>query len=70
MADVLRRVIADTPTASPAPAPATAPPSTTPAATASAAPVGAIWPQVVSSSVWAGGDSPVILALFDDTGAR
>jgi len=30
----------------------------------------AIWPQVISSSVWAGGSSPVILALFDDSGAR
>lgn len=48
----------------------TASPSASGAASASPAAAGSIWPQVVSSSVWAGGSSPVILALFDDAGGR
>lgn len=52
------------PVATPAPSPGpTTVPSTAP--TSNEAPVGALVPEVVSSSVWAGGSSPVILALRD-----
>ncbi len=61
MTAVLRSVAATTPTPAP----------TTPTATPSAAPsVVDLWPRVVSSSVWAGGSSPLILALYDSTGVR
>jgi protein SCO1/2 len=66
MAATLREVIATTGTASASPSV-----ESSPSAAASAAPVaGTLWPQVVSSSVWAGPSSPVILALFDDAGGR
>lgn len=55
----------------------TAPPSVAPIATPSAtAPVGDVGVEVVSTSVWAGGSSPVVLALYelgrrlDDVGAQ
>ena len=75
MTEVLRLVAANpiaprlTPSSSPAPI-ESPPPSAAPSQGASATPAGTIWPQVVSSSVWAGGSSPVILALFDETGGR
>ncbi len=67
MTAVLRDVAATTPgtapsSAAPSPAPAIAP-STAPTAID-------LWPRVVSSSVWAGGASPVILSLFDGAGKR
>ncbi|HEY4632340.1 MAG TPA: hypothetical protein VIH00_00360, partial [Candidatus Limnocylindrales bacterium] len=53
-----------TPESVPSPsATVTAAPSVTPASID-------LWPQVVSSSVWGGGKSPVILALFDEVGGR
>jgi protein SCO1/2 len=63
MTAVLREVEA-TP---PSPAPTLVAPTTVPSASPS---VVDLWPQVVSSSVWAGGASPVILSLYDGTGAR
>jgi protein SCO1/2 len=73
MADVVRTVAASTPvpagTATPAPseaAPTPMPsPTPIPAATATA---GGLWPQVISTSIWAGGHSPVILALNGESG--
>lgn len=67
MTAVLRDVAATTPgtapsSAAPSPAPTTAP-GTAPTAID-------LWPRVVSSSVWAGGASPVILSLFDGAGKR
>ena len=47
---------------------ATATPS--PDATSSPTAVADLWPRVISSSVWAGGSSPVILALYDAGGSR
>jgi protein SCO1 len=59
-------------TAIPSPGPDASPDLAGPApgATPSVADPVAIWPQAISSSVWAGGASPIILALFDDDGAR
>lgn len=57
---------------SPGPTP-TALPTPSPAPTATAVPSAEaldLWPRVVSSSVWAGGASPVILSLHDGSGAR
>jgi hypothetical protein len=76
MTAVLREVVATTD----APA-ASSRPSVAPSATSSAMPAASagaslapatsdLWPQVVSSSVWAGDATPVILALFDDLGGR
>lgn len=73
MTAVLRTVAATTVTPSPSAPPATpAAPSATPAPIArSTTPTSAdLWPQVVSTSVWGGGHSPVILALFDELGGR
>lgn len=48
-----------------------APTAVAPTAAPTAAPVAIdLWPQVVSSSVWAGGASPVILSLHDGAGVR
>jgi len=44
--------------------------SSNPTASAIAAASGDIRPEVVSSSVWSGGKSPVILALYDAAGGR
>jgi protein SCO1/2 len=53
-------------TPSPAtPAPATATPSPAPAATGAAV---ALYPEVVSTSIWSGGPSPVIVRATDATG--
>jgi protein SCO1/2 len=84
MTAVLRQVVATTaspapsavttatPSAAPTPAPTLVPPaSTAPSATPgpSASTVVDLWPQVVSTSVWAGGSSPVILGLYDESSA-
>jgi protein SCO1/2 len=54
------------PTAPPTSAPRTLPPSVAPTALPSAGPtMGALRAEIVSSSVWSGGSSPVILALYD-----
>lgn len=64
MIGTLRAVAASTPASAPPPsAGPTAPP--TPAASAGA---GVLRPEVVSTSVWAGAQTPVILALNDDAG--
>lgn len=77
MIGTLRAVVASTPASAPASAP---PPSAGPTvrpsveptapltATATPAGVGALRPEVVSTSVWAGAQTPVILALNDDAG--
>ena len=81
MTAVMRAVAATsaTPTSTPAPSPTATPavtppptPTPTPSAGGPSAPpsVADLWPRVVSSSVWAGGSSPVILALYDGAGAR
>jgi len=85
MTAVLREVAATTATPTVTLAPGTASPtpdastsaSPTPTATsgteASAAPsqtTNVLVPEVISTSIWAGGDSPVILALSDGSGAR
>jgi protein SCO1/2 len=73
--EVLRVVAATTeaPVASATPV-TTREPGPSPSATDTAAPIATapidLWPQVVSSSIWGGGTSPVILALFDDIGGR
>jgi protein SCO1 len=56
----------------PSPAPTVAPSATsTPTSAPTATPaVVDLWPRVVSSSVWSGGASPVILSLYDSTGQR
>jgi hypothetical protein len=69
MTAVLREVAATTgqtaaTPSSPTAAPSSAVPSTSQLATTD------LWPRVISSSVWAGGESPVILGLFDRTGSR
>ena len=76
MTAVLRSVAATTPSPGPASAVApTATPTVVPTATPSATAVGTpavadISPQVISSSVWAGGSSPAILSLSDTAGTR
>jgi protein SCO1/2 len=64
MVAVLREVAATTVTPSAAPSPSVAPTAAAP----SPAPVAGLTIEVVSSSVWAGGASPVILALHDAAG--
>jgi protein SCO1/2 len=64
MVAVLREVAATTVTPTAAPTPSVAPTTAAP----SLAPVADLTVEVVSSSVWAGGASPVILALHDATG--
>jgi protein SCO1 len=64
MTAVLREVAATTVTPTAAPTPSVAPTSSAPSPT----PVADLTVEVVSSSVWAGGASPVILALHDATG--
>lgn len=63
MIDTLRAILAES-TATPAPS-ATSSPSITPAASTV---VGALRPTVISSAVWAGGRSPVILTLDGPSG--
>jgi hypothetical protein len=63
MTAVLREVAATTPGPAPTAVAPTAAPTVAPVAID-------LWPQVVSSSVWAGGASPVILSLFDGAGVR
>jgi protein SCO1/2 len=76
MTAVLREVVATTaaPSASRGPSLAPSPiPTVVPTTSAAASPEAgsaSLWPQVVSSSVWAGDATPVILALFDDLGGR
>lgn len=64
MVAVLREVAATTDAPTAAPSPSVAPSTASP----SPAPVADLTIEVVSSSVWAGGASPVILALHDATG--
>ncbi len=71
MTAVVRHVAATAVTPPPIPSPtatiaptATPPPSAAPSAPASAT----FWPVLVSSAVWSGGDSPVILRLFGPDG--
>lgn len=70
MIEVVRAVAASTVTSTPsavlASAGPTAPPSPTPAPTPTAA--GGLRPEVISTSVWAGPQTPVILALNGDAG--
>ena len=70
MVAVMREIAATTalPTATRGLTPSPAPPSVAPSPPADAEPTGAIRPEVVSSSVWAGGASPVILTLHDASG--
>lgn len=68
MTAVMRAVEADAQGPSPTPSAVA-----TPTPTATAAPSAEaldLWPRVVSSSVWAGGASPVILTLHDGVGTR
>lgn len=68
MTAVLRAVADDPGSAGPAPTPT---PRPAVAATATAQPTAIdLWPRVVSSSVWAGGASPVVLSLHEATGDR
>ncbi len=71
MAQVLRAVVATTATPSPDTASGvTAPtPATTPTTIPTSAPPGALSVDVVSTSVWSGPASPVILTLSDASGA-
>lgn len=66
MIEALHPIIGRIPSAPQATPPATAAPTTSPAATSS--PVGAVRVEVVSTSVWAGGSSPVILRLSGPSG--
>jgi protein SCO1/2 len=66
MTAVMRAV--ESTAASPTPS-AVATPTPTPIVAPSAEALD-LWPRVVSSSVWAGGASPVILSLYDDAGTR
>lgn len=76
MTEVLRDVAATTvAVASPTPSPlaTTSAPPASASASSSAVPSAAtrpVFPEVISSSVWAGGQSPLILALFDEAGGR
>lgn len=66
MTAVLREVAATTPEPG-----SSATTTATPTSSAAAAPATVnLWPQVVSSSVWAGGSSPVILSLSVGAGIR
>lgn len=70
MTAVMRAIEADAPSPSPTPSAIATP---TPTATATAIPSAeatALRPRVISSSVWAGGASPVILTLHDASGTR
>ena len=74
MTAVLREVAATTvlPTAAPSTAPpvASGTPTAVPGGAPSPSPAAdsALWPELISSSVWARGASPVIMALHDDAG--
>ncbi|HEY5436776.1 MAG TPA: SCO family protein [Candidatus Limnocylindrales bacterium] len=56
-------------TATPEPTPGTATPEPTPGATTPASVAGGLTPLLISSSIWAGGASPVILRITDAMGA-
>lgn len=80
MAEVVRQVLGSAvATPGQTPAPPTAPPTAAPTATALPSPASSPTPassetdatvrvEIVSSSVWAGGSSPVVLALYDGAG--
>lgn len=71
MTAVLRAVADDPGSAPPTPTPPTPTPPPSATATASAEPIAIdLWPRVVSSSIWAGGASPVILSLHEAAGDR